>query len=56
MTSIWSIPGPRFFICLIYDLFGLDKVTTQGQGHGYMAYLDDILIYGRTGKEHFEML
>ena len=28
----------------------------QGQGCGYMAYLDDILIYRRTEKKHLEML
>ena len=56
MTSVWSIPRPRFFIHLIYDLFGFDKVNTQGQGCGYMACLDDILIYSRTEKEHLEML
>ena len=36
--------GPDFFICLINDLFGLDKTPKQGQGSGYLAYLDDILI------------
>ena len=35
--------GPDFFICLIYDLFGLNKVSTQCQGSGYVAYVDDIL-------------
>ena len=35
---------PDFFIHLIYDLFGLDKTSNQGQGSGYLAYLDDILI------------
>ena len=28
----------------------------QGQGLGYMAYLDDILLYSRIEKEHLEML
>ena len=40
--------GPDFFICLIYDLFGLDKTTNQGKGSGYLAYLDGILMYSRT--------
>ena len=30
--------GPDFFIHLIYDLFGLHKSPTQGQGSGYLAY------------------
>ena len=42
--------APDFFICLIYNLFGLDKTSTQGQGFGYFAYLDNILIYSRTEK------
>ena len=50
------MPWPRFFICLICDLFGLNKVTNQGQGHGYMVYLDAILIYSRTEKELLELL
>ena len=43
-----------FFIHLIYNLFGLDKTTTQGQA--YLAYLDNILIYIKTEKEHLQML
>ena len=40
-----------FFICPIYDIFGINKVSMQGQGSRCMAYLDDILIYSRTEKE-----
>ena len=29
----------QIFICLIYDLFGHNRATTQGQGHRCMAYL-----------------
>ena len=47
--------GPDFFIHL-YGPFGVNKVTTQGKGCRYMAYLDDILIYSRTEKENLEML
>ena len=42
--------GPVFFICLIYDLFGLNKTSNKSQGSGYYAYLDDILIYSQTEK------
>ena len=35
-------------IHLIYDLFRLDKTSNQGQGSGYLTYLDDILIYSGT--------
>ena len=48
--------GPAFFIYLIYDLLKLDNTSTQGQGSGYLAYLDNILIYSRTEKEHLQML
>ena len=44
--------GPDFFSHLVYDLFGLDKASAKGQGSGYLAYLDAILIYSRTEKEH----
>ena len=47
---------PDFFIHLTYDLFGLEKTPSQGQGSGYLAYLDDILICNRTEKEQLEML
>ena len=40
--------GPDFFIHLICYLFGLDKISTHGQDSGYLAYLEDILIYSRT--------
>ena len=56
MTSLGLSQGSDFFIHLIYDLFGLSRVTTQGQGCGYMAYLDNILIYSRREKGHLEML
>ena len=46
--------GPVFFIHLMYDFFGFDEVSTQGQGSGYMTYLDDILIFNRTKKEHLK--
>ena len=46
--------GSSFFIHLIYDLFGLDKTSTQDSR--YFAYLDDILIYSRTKREHLQML
>ena len=48
--------GPYFFIHLIYDLFGLDKTSDKSQGSGYLAYLDDILIYIKTETEHLEIL
>ena len=44
-----------FLIHLIYNLFGLDKTSNQSQGSGYLAYLDDILNYSKTEKEHLEM-
>ena len=43
--------GPDFFIQLIYKTFGLNKTSNQSQGSGYLAYLDDILIYSKTQKE-----
>ena len=48
--------GPNFFSHLIYNLYRLHKTPNQGQGSGYLAYLDDILIYSKTEKEHLQML
>ena len=47
--------GPDFFIHHIHYLFRLDKTPNQGQGSGYLAYLDNILIYSRNEKEHVQM-
>ena len=47
--------GQDFFIWLIYDLFRPYKTSNQGQGSGYLAYLD-ILIYNKTEKEHRKMI
>ena len=38
------------------NLFGLNKTSNQIQGSGYLAYLDGILMYSKTEKEHLEML
>ena len=40
---------------LIYDLFGLDRTSPQGQGSGYLAFLDNILIHSRKEKEHLQI-
>ena len=48
--------GPDFFMHLIYNLIGLEKTSDKSQGSGYLAYLDDILIYRKTETEHLEML
>ena len=47
---------PDFFIHLIYECFGLDKTCNQSQGSVYLVYLDNILIYSKTKKEHLQML
>ena len=47
---------PDFFIHPIYNLFEPDRTSMQGQGSGYLAYLDDLLIYSRAEKEHLQML
>ena len=36
--------------------FKIDKTSSQGQGSGCLAYLDNILIYSRTKKVHLQML
>ena len=48
--------GPDFFIHFIYDLFGLDETSHKSKGLGYLAYLDDILIYSKMEKEHLDMI
>ena len=48
--------GPDFFVCLIYALFGLDKTLIRAPGSGYLAYLDNILMYSNTAKEHLDMI
>ena len=48
--------GPDLSIWLVYDLFRLDNMSNQGQGSAYLAYLDDILIYSKTEKEHLLMI
>ena len=45
-----------FFICLIYNLFRIDETSTNSQGSGYLAYLDDNLINSKTEKEHLDMI
>ena len=45
-TTIWFITD--FFIHLIYHLFGLSKASYQSQDSGYLAYLDDKLIFSKT--------
>ena len=59
--EFWRLPfgpsqGPYIFIWLIYDIFGLYKTSNQSHGWGYLVYLDSILIYSKTEKEHLEML
>ena len=49
--------GSDFLLHLAYfDLFRLDNASTQGQGSVYLAFLDNILIYSKTEKEHLQML
>ena len=54
-TTLWLSQGPRL-IHMTYDLFGLVMTSNQSQGSGYLAFLDDILFYSKTKKEHLEML
>ena len=42
--------GPDFFIHLLYDHFGLDKTSTQGQGSWYLVYLHNIFVDSRAEK------
>ena len=46
----------HFVSCLISNLFCLDETSHQSPGLGYLAYLDDILIYSKTEKEHLNMI
>ena len=47
---------PRLLYLSYLWPFRHDKTSAQGQGSGYLAYLDDILIYRRTKKEYLQML
>ena len=49
-TSSGLYQGTDILICLIYDLCNLDNTSNQGKVLGYLAYLDNILIYGKTEK------
>ena len=48
--------GSDFFSHLIYDVFGLDMMPYKSPGSGYLAYVDDILIYSKMEKEHLDMI
>ena len=55
-TALGLSQGSCFLIHLRSNLFGLDKTSNKSQGSGYLAYLDDILIYSNNEKEHLKML
>ena len=55
-TTIRIVTRPRLFQMSHLWPFGLDETSTKSQGLGYLAYLDDRLIYSKTEKKHLDMV
>ena len=54
--TLWTITRSRLLHLSYLWPFWTWQTSNKSQGSGYLAYLDDILIYSKTKKEHLEML